>query len=72
MKSIANAAFPLHVDDQDAVRDIQALRAAGFIEASVSAPSAEDGNRSSVVHRIAPEGRAALARERMRPPRFPL
>jgi hypothetical protein len=64
LQSIEKAAFPVHVDDQSAVRHIQALRAAGFLDASVSPADPQGGVRFAAVHGITAVGRIALTRDR--------
>jgi hypothetical protein len=65
LREIADAPFPNRVEDKSSIKKILSLKAAGFLEATVSYP---DGNNISdesvaaLVLRITPLGRKALDR----------
>lgn len=65
LKSIEHAAFPLRVEDQEAIGRIHRLRAAGLVEAGITPSTQSDrGYELAVVHRITLKGREELDRMR--------
>jgi hypothetical protein len=66
LHKIANATFPLQVQDHDDINCIEALKHAGFVEAVISpAFTWHDSNAPqelAIVRRITPLGRAQLKR----------
>jgi hypothetical protein len=68
LRSLEHSAFPLRVEDPNAINSIAVLMAAGFVEATLSgAPACGDAQECSnqaLVLRITELGRAALERNR--------
>lgn len=68
LRSIRGATFPLRVEDHEEINCVEALKQAGYVEASISAPLIWKGSGTpqelAVVRRITPLGRAQLQRKK--------
>lgn len=66
LRSIRGASFPLRVEDHEDINCVEALKQAGYVDASISAALIWKGidapQELAVVRRITPLGRAQLAR----------
>ncbi|MGJ7528329.1 hypothetical protein [Variovorax sp. GB1P17] len=68
LHDIERSAFPLRVEASEEIHCVEALKQAGFIDASISPVLSWKGNTAAcelaIVRRITPFGRATLARAR--------
>lgn len=66
LRGIRNASFPLRVEDHEEINCVEALKQAGYVDASISAALIWKGSGTpqelAIVRRITPLGRAQLGR----------
>jgi len=68
LRSIEGASFPLRVENHDEINCIEALKQAGFVDATISPAltwkDSTEPRELAIVRRITPLGRAQLKRQR--------